>query len=141
MRKFLEAREVPAALGLLHVARKSDSSPLAYDLVELFRADTVDAEVLRFLRLKKKPLVTADKEIAHFLHEINERIERPHYLKDFCRCHSYRYYMEVQMLKFIAAVNHGKPFEPVHLPARHEGRCRLTANKAMLVSVTDRSSK
>src|SRR3989344_1350434 len=140
VRKFLEARDVPAALGLLHVARKSDSAPLAYDLVELSRADTVDAEVLRFLRLKKKPLVTADKEVAHFLHEINERIERPHYLKDFCRCHSYRYYMEVQMLKFISAVNHVQPFEPMLLPARHETRCQLTQEQAVLSSAPDRSS-
>lgn len=134
VRKFLETRDVPPALSLLHVARKSDSSPLAYDLVELFRADIVDAEVLRFLRLKKKPLVTADTEIAHFLHEVNERIGRPYYLKDFCRCHAYRYYMELQMLKFIAAVNHGEPFEPVRLPARHETRCRLTQESAVVSS-------
>ncbi|MEJ0053353.1 MAG: CRISPR-associated endonuclease Cas1 [bacterium] len=123
VRRYLEERGVSAVLGLLHSARKSASAPLAYDLVEIFRADTVDAEILRFFRLKKKPVLSATAEIAHFLHELNERLDRPHYLKNFKRCHAYRYYMEVQILKFIRAVDRREPFSPLFLPARHDSRC------------------
>jgi CRISPR-associated endonuclease Cas1 len=123
--KLLEAHEVSPALGLLHVARATNSAPLAYDLVELFRADIVDAEVLRYTRLKKKPLlIVGQHDIAHFLHEINERLERKYYLKDFRACHTYRYYMELQVLKFISAVNHRQTYEPLILPHRHDMRCR-----------------
>lgn len=122
--RYLEARSVPADLGLMHVAGSSDAEPLAYDLVELFRSDIVDAEVLRFLRLKKRPRTTlAPRDIAHFVHEVNERMERQYYLKGFRRCHAYRYYMELQILRFISAINHGEVFVPIHLPTRHESRC------------------
>ena len=39
IRKILEKYDISSALGILHVARKSTSAPLAYDLVEMFRAD------------------------------------------------------------------------------------------------------
>ncbi len=124
VRKILEERGVHADLAIFHVARGAKSAPLAYDLVEMFRADIVDAEVLRFLRLKKKvPTELSQSEIAHFIHEINERLERKYFLAVFKRCHTYRYYMEVQILRFINAINHGKVFESVHLPSRHENRC------------------
>ncbi|OHA90846.1 MAG: hypothetical protein A2832_00825 [Candidatus Zambryskibacteria bacterium RIFCSPHIGHO2_01_FULL_44_22b] len=35
--------------------------------------------------------------------------------------------MEVQILKFVKAVNHKEVFEPLKLPARHESRCDLTS--------------
>jgi CRISPR-associated endonuclease Cas1 len=135
VRKILESHDISPALGIMHVARKSDSAPLAYDLVELFRADIVDTEVLRFLRLKKKLIISIDqREIGHFLHEINERIEHLHYLRDFRQCHTYRYYMELQILKFISAVNHASAFEPLHLPSRHDGRCGYLTPSAPVVS-------
>lgn len=124
VKKLLDGHDISAALGILHSARAADSAPLAYDLVELFRADIIDTEVLRFLHLKKKPLVMpTQQDIAHFLHEVNERLERKHYLKDFKMCHSYRYYMELQVLKFIKAVNHKQAFVPLYLPTRHDVRC------------------
>jgi CRISPR-associated endonuclease Cas1 len=136
VKKLLEKHDISSTLGLLHVARLSDSAPLAYDLIELFRADIVDAEVLRFLRLKKKPLRSVEKELSHFLHEINERLERHYYLKDFRQCHTYRYYMELQILKCISAVNHRKPFDLLHLPTRHDSRCEcLTFKDDMVVSL------
>src|SRR5436309_2800812 len=46
-RNILEKYDISPALGILHVARKSTSAPLAYDLVEMFRADSVEAEVLK----------------------------------------------------------------------------------------------
>lgn len=122
IKKILNKYSIPADLGLLHVARKSDSTPLVYDLMEMFRSDIVDAEVLKFLRMKKK--VPRKINIAHFLHEINERLEKKYYLKDFKVCHSYTYYMEIQILKFIKAVNHKEVFNPLTLPVRHEHRCR-----------------
>ena len=51
--QILEKYDVSPALGILHVARASKSAPLAYDLVEMFRADIVETEVLKFLRIKK----------------------------------------------------------------------------------------
>ena len=124
VKKLLEQHEVSGAIGLLHSAHRVDSVPFAYDLVEIFRADIVDAEALRFLRLKKKSFkILAPNDIAHFLHEVNERLERRFYLKDFKRCHKYRYYMELQILKLIKAVNRKKLFEPLRLLSRHETRC------------------
>jgi len=35
----------------------------------------------------------------------------------------YRYYMELQVLKFIKAVNHGEVYKPLSLPTRHDTRC------------------
>ncbi len=124
VKKILDTHDISTALGLLHVARTSKSDPLVYDLVELFRSDIVDAEVLRFLRLKKHPII-ADKEISHFLHEINQRLDRKFYIKQFGVCQTYRYYMELQILSFIHAVNHKKIFVPLRLPARHEQRCKM----------------
>ncbi len=135
VKKLLEEQDVSMALGLLHVARNADSAPLAYDLVEMFRADIVDAEVLRFLRLKKREFKTLEQNtIAHFLHEVNERLEKKYYLRDFKLCHTYRYYMELQILKFIKAVNHSEIFSPLHLPTRHDTRCRLTPPTVVLPS-------
>jgi CRISPR-associated endonuclease Cas1 len=120
---ILNKYKVPSDIALFHVARNSDSKPLIYDLVEMFRSDIVEAEVLRFLRLKKKKLIKIEKEIPHFLHEVNKRLEKKYYLKDFRMCHTYRYYMEVQVLKFIKAVNKRQIFESMGLPARHDNRC------------------
>lgn len=123
LRHILIKYEVPAVMGLLHSPRNSDSEPLIYDLVEMFRSDIVETEILRYLRLKKKRPLQVEKEIPHLLHEINQRLEKEHYLKDFKMCHTYRYYMEVQVLKFVKAVNKKHIFKPVHLPVRHDNRC------------------
>lgn len=126
VRTLLDTHETSAALGLLHTARKANAAPLAYDLVELFRADIVDAELLRFLHLKKKRIMNVSPHvIAHFLGEINKRCARNHYLRDFHSCRSYAYYMELQIEHFISAVNHRKIFRPLPLPNRHEHRCTL----------------
>jgi CRISPR-associated endonuclease Cas1 len=138
VRKILEQYKIPTDMGLLHVAHTSDSAPLAYDLVELFRSDLVDSEVLRFARLKKKALkAITQKDIGHLLASINRRQERKYYLVDFKICQTYRYYMELQILKFIRAVNHREVFAPLYLPVRHETRCRLTQNEGMLKSAQE----
>lgn len=124
IRKILAEKRVPTALGLLHTAKRVNSAPLAYDLMEVFRADTVDAEVLRFLRLKKKPFThLTQTETRRFLADINKRLQRRYYLRDFKQCHTYSYYMDLQVTKFIKAVNHFEEFEPLHLPTRHKSRC------------------
>ena len=123
-RKILEKYDISPALGVLHVARKSTSVPLAYDLVELFRADIVETEVLKFLRMKKRPMEKlSPKDIRIFLYRINRRLDRHYFIKSFKQCHTYRYYMELQILKFVSAVNHKEIFSPIHLPSRHDGRC------------------
>jgi CRISPR-associated endonuclease Cas1 len=132
VKKILDRLNISLELGLLHVARTSKSAPLAYDLVEMFRSDVVDTEVLHFLRLKKQKLQELSQpDIAYFLHRINQRLQAKHYLKDFKQCHAYFYYMELQILKFCKAVNHRSIFEPMHLPTRHDTRC-LTPEKRLL---------
>jgi len=124
IKSILEDRAVSPAIGLLHNARSTKSAPLAYDLVEMFRSDVVDAEVLRFLRLKKKmPISFKQKDVVRFLGEINERSLRKFYVKGFGTCQTYEYYMELQILRFIKAVNHNTIFEPLYVPTRHEDRC------------------
>ena len=132
VKKYLTERDVSCALGLIHRARSSTSAPLAYDLVELFRADTVDSEVLRFFRLKKKPLASVDDEIAHFLYELNQRLEARHYISTFKQCHTYEYYIELQILHFIRAVNHNEVFVPLMLPDRHDSRCLTHAEEVVV---------
>lgn len=124
VKKILEQHSIPSAIGLLHIAKEMSSAPLAYDIVEMFRADVIDTEVLRFLRLKKKKFETLEQEdVGHFLHEVNERLEQEFFLKDFKICHKYCYYMELQIVRFIKAINHNEVFEPFYLPTRHEDRC------------------
>jgi|SRR3989344_2518730 len=124
VKKIIEKYDISPALGILHIAHKSTSAPLAYDLVEMFRADIVEAEVLKFLRMKKRPIdELRQKDIAVFLYRINHRIDRKYFIKQFKRCHTYRYYMELQTLKFIKAVNQKVIFSPIHLPSRHDVRC------------------
>jgi CRISPR-associated endonuclease Cas1 len=124
VKKILEKYNISPALGILHIARKSTSAPLAYDLVEMFRADVVEVEVLRFLRMKKRSVEQLrKKDIAVFLYRINRRLDRKYYIRAFRHCHTYRYYMELQVLKFVKAVNHKEIFSHLLLPSRHDTRC------------------
>ena len=129
--KTLERLEIPTVLGILHAPRTRNSAPLVYDLMELFRADSINAELLRFMRLKKKRIVeVGQSEISHFLHGVNERMERTYYIRTFKACHTYRYYIELQLLKFVSAVNHHETFVPIHLPTRNDSRCRSVDTQA-----------
>jgi CRISPR-associated endonuclease Cas1 len=133
VKKILVKYNIPTELALLHKASSMKSEPLVYDLMEMFRADVVDAEVLRFLRSKKKIIKeVSGKVIPIFLNRINKRCERLYYLKVFETCRSYSYYMELQNLRFIKAINSKEVFKPIDLPNRHENRCankNLTADK------------
>ena len=122
--KILSTHNVSPVLGFMHKARTEKSKPLVYDLMELFRADLVDREVLRFFRLKKKPVIHINQsDIGMFLKRLNHRMERKIYIKEFKQCHTYRYMMELQILKCISAVNHKEVFRPFDVPKRHESRC------------------
>lgn len=136
VRKILNAHAIPTELGLLHVARTAKGQPLVYDLMELFRADIVAGETLRFIRLKKKrPFSFEPKDIPPFLARVNVRLSRRFYLAPFRSCRTYRYYMELQVLKLVRAINHREVFNPVSLPVRHESRCRcLTDDPGVLDS-------
>lgn len=111
------------------------ASPLACETARVLlthkdtrRADVVDTVVLRYLRQKKNSISTSSqKHIAHMLHEINKNVEKKWYLKDFKQCHTYRYYMDVQITKFIKAINHSVVYMPIVLPTRHEMRCKTKA--------------
>lgn len=121
---ILKKYDIFPAPALFHVAHRSKSTPLAYDLVEMFRADIVEMQVLKFLRQKKQPLVSLHpKDIAIFLSRINRRLERKYFIKQFGYCQTYKYYMELQVLAFVKAVNHKTVFIPLSLPVRHESRC------------------
>lgn len=118
-------KDISTALGFLHIAHESTSQPLVYDLMELFRSDVVDREVLSFLRAKKKEILFLDsKNIAHFVSKIKKRLQSQVYIKEFKQCQTYQYYMDLQIVKLIKAVNHDEVFEPIVLPHRHEDRCR-----------------
>lgn len=133
IRNILDERDCTTALGILHVAQSSAATPLVYDLMELFRADIVDMSVATWLRQKKQPITTiTQKHIAHVLHEMNERMDVHYYLTDFGQCHRYRYYMDIQITKFIKAVNHNEVFKPLALPTRHENRCTCQPPHSML---------
>ena len=122
---ILKKHDISTSLGLFHTAGRSKSNPLAYDLVEIFRADLVESQVLKFVRQKKHPIVNlTQKHIGIFLYRINQKMEQEYFQRKFHQCHSYKYYMELQVLAFIKAVNHKNLFIPLHLPERHETRCR-----------------
>lgn len=124
VKTILAKYKIPSELGIIHVANNKNSAPLVYDLMEMFRGDIVDAEVIRFLKLKKIPLTRLKpKDISHFLYEVNQRLEKNYYLKNLKQCRSYKYYMELQVLKFISVVNYNKVFRPLYLPTRHDNRC------------------
>lgn len=122
--KLCAIHNISTALGLLHVAKTEKSKPLVYDLMELFRADLVDREVLRYLRLKKKPVMAmTSREIGRLLRSINTRMEKKVYIRTFKQCHTYHYYMELQLLSFMKAVREQRVFRPIVTPQRHESRC------------------
>lgn len=122
--KLLATHDIPSALALMHIAKTNKSKPLVYDLMELFRADLVDPEVLRYVRLKKKAMSKVTSiDITKFLRHLNKRMDRKVYIREFKQCHTYRYSMELHILKYIYAVNHDVVFKPMALPSRHESRC------------------
>lgn len=127
VRNIFKQKNISTAIGVLHVAHSADSEPLVYDLVELFRSDLVDREVLHFLRLKKKPMVELSSgDIAHFIFKIKKRLGKQFYITDFKQCETYAYYMDLQIMRFIKAVNHCLIFEPFSISHRHESRCKLS---------------
>lgn len=129
---MLKRRDISAAVGLFHVAKTDKSTPLVYDLMELFRVDVVDREVLHYCRLKKKPIIMlTPQEISYFLSRIKRRLGRRVYLTSFHQCHSYEYAMELQILHFIHAVNHLEIFHPIHIPTRHDGRCAVRKSEKL----------
>jgi CRISPR-associated endonuclease Cas1 len=132
VQKVLVEKECETALALLHRAQSSNAKPLVYDLMEMFRADLVDITVLTWLRQKKRPIQKlSTKHIAHFIHDIQERLEKQYYLEDFKQCHTYHYYIDLQITKFIKAVNHQQVFKPLYLPTRHDTRCTCKPPQTM----------
>jgi CRISPR-associated endonuclease Cas1 len=124
VKKILARHQISPAIGLLHTAQSANGAPLAYDCVELFRSDIVDQEVIRFFRLKKKKVnILRERDIAYFIQNLKKRIDKKFYIKEFKSCVRYRYYMELQILKLVYAVNHKTVFKPIHLPTRHDIRC------------------
>ncbi len=123
---LLKTHDISAAVGLFHVAKTDKSTPLVYDLMELFRVDVVDREVLHYCRLKKKPVtILTPQEISYFLSRIKRRLGRKVYLVSFHQCHSYEYAMELQILHFMKAVHDLEIFHPFHIPTRHDSRCAV----------------
>ena len=105
--------------------------------MEIFRADLVDFTLLKYLRLKKKPVIDPYPEIAHFLSTLNALGARLYYLRDFRQCHTYGYYMDLQVIKFIKAVNRREIFDPILLPNRHDSRCKAKGScQAHLTKIT-----
>jgi CRISPR-associated endonuclease Cas1 len=124
VKSICRQKDISTVIGLLHVAHSTDSEPLVYDLVELFRSDVVDREVLHFLRQKKKPIKELSSDtIAHFIFKVKKRLEKQFYIKNFEQCETYLYYMDLQVTRFIKAVNHVTIFEPFSISHRHENRC------------------
>ena len=81
-------------------------------------------EVLKIFRMKRRPVEKlCQKDVRIFLYRISRRLEHRYFIRSFGQCHTYRYYMELQILKFIKAVNNKEIFEPFHLPSRHDTRC------------------
>jgi len=139
VRKILIAHAIPTQVGLLHSANSTDAGPLVYDLMEMFRADIVDSELIRFVHLKKKPIVVDQKLIAAFLFRVNARLQKLFYIKEFRQCHTYLYYIELQILRFIKGVNHNEIFNPLHLPTRNESRCNTKKVTKDLQEIPDLS--
>ncbi|HVY72688.1 MAG TPA: CRISPR-associated endonuclease Cas1 [Candidatus Paceibacterota bacterium] len=135
LEKIITEKDISPSLSLIHRAHSANSKPLIYDLMEMFRADLVDFVLLKFLRLKKKPIQNTQEHIGRFLSEINKTIDAPHYLKDFKQCLPYRYYMELQVVKFIKAVNRREVFEPLLLPRRHDSRCACNTSTTPVDSI------
>lgn len=124
VKRTLDRLKIPSEVGLLHEPHRADSTPLVYDIVEMFRSDIVDAEVLRLFRLKKKVFTEIKQnDIARFVHNLNKRLEKKHYFSYFRCCYKYSYYVELQIQAVVKAVNHNDIFRPIILPTRHENRC------------------
>ncbi len=121
---LFQKHHMNTSIGLFHQPRTSTSEPLVYDFMELFRADIVDAELIKYFHLKKKPVQELNTdEIPLFLSRINIKLNKSFYLKNFSNCRSYHYYMELQILRFAKCVRTKQVFFPISIPRRHENRC------------------
>jgi CRISPR-associated endonuclease Cas1 len=130
VKKSIESHSIPPEIGFFHKAHSSKSTPLVYDTMEMFRSDIVVSTVLSFLRQKKKILKTLEqKDIAKFIYQINKKLEKKFYIKEFVVCQTYLYYIDLQILRLIKAVNSHTVFNPVVLPKRHETRCQKKFDK------------
>ena len=61
LERIIVEKDISPSLGLIHWAHSANAKPLVYDLMELFRADLVDFVLLKYLRLKKKPILSAQE--------------------------------------------------------------------------------
>lgn len=120
-------------VGLMHTAHRSKSEPLLYDLMEMFRSDLVVSTSITFLIQKKIILTKLDqKDIGNYVYKINKKLEKKFYIKELRYCVTYKYYMELQIEKFIKAVNHNQSFIAIHLPTRHDNRCSQQTSRQMI---------
>jgi CRISPR-associated endonuclease Cas1 len=124
VQKKCDTLDIPTEIGLLHTAQSAHAHPLVYDIMECFRVLMVDKVLLKFLRMKKRPLEVVDQVcIRDFLHEVYRVLHNEYYHRGRHACISVSYWMDLVLLEFRNAVSKQRAFSPVWMPVRHENRC------------------
>ena len=123
--KICQDINLPTELGIFHKAQSGRAHPLAYDFVEWIRAYVIDRELMTYIRKKKKPIVAVDeKMIKYFIFRIKKSFERYYYHKKLGYCISLEYWLRLNLLEFMGAVNTKSIYHPLFPSLRHETRCK-----------------
>lgn len=134
--KTFEDIGLPYELGLLHKAQSKSSKPLVYDFMEWLRPIVVDRSVLVFLRKKKRKFEKiTPRDIGLFINMIKNRFAQPHYHKKLGYCVSLEYWMRLNALSLLSAINHHCKPSWKFPSLRHESRCKN--KKPQTTSVQD----
>jgi CRISPR-associated endonuclease Cas1 len=123
--KEFDEIDLPYQLGILHVAQSKSAKPLIYDYMEWIRPILVDQTLLSFIRKKKKKIDTiTPKDIAVFIIMLKTRLNRKYYHKQLRYCITLDYWIKLNAISLMSAINHQK-YPSWSFPSmRHESRCR-----------------
>lgn len=117
--------DLPFELGLLHIAQSKKSKPLVYDFIEWLRPIIVDKVLLSYIRKKKIKLIKLNKkDIGIFINKIKNELEKPYYNKKLGYCISLRFWIRINLLNLLSAINSDELPEWDFPSLRHESRCK-----------------
>jgi CRISPR-associated endonuclease Cas1 len=132
--KTFEAIELPYELGLLHKAQSRKAKPLVYDFMEWLRPVVVDRSVLIFLGKKKLRVEKlTHRDIGLFINLLKKQLTRTYYHKNLGYCITLEYWIRLNSLSLLYAINH-KKYPSWKFPSlRHESRCKNKNSLTMRV--------
>ncbi len=101
--------DIPTELGILHKATSRKSKPLVYDLIEWMRPLIIDETLFHFLKKKKKPIESLEKEIPKFIGSCKKKFAKHYFHKNRHNCITLEYFIKLFLLEFRGSVSKNNP--------------------------------